>query len=386
MKSVSRNFQLGIDTLLGEHAGWVRGARVGLVAHAASVDATGVPTAERLQAAGVQLAALFGPEHGFASRAGAGEEVGYARHPAWHIPVYSLYGATRQPTPEMLAGLDVLLFDLQDIGVRCYTYGATLRHVLEAAAEQHKAVIVLDRPIPLAGVVDGPRPEEKFMGFVAALPAPFCYGLAPGATALWLRDKLRLHLNLRVAPARGTPPAGRWIPPSPALRSAAGARAYPATVLFEAFPAWDVGRPTAMAFQEIRRQATGHGLQTKPADWENICELARGHLFAAAGLETRDSVRLEVLPDGLRLTVTGLAAYRPALTGVALVHAIQQVWGAKSLWEEEGARPEWFDQLMGTDRVRLALQSDATPAAVAAAWAPDLAAFRAEFSRRHTAE
>ena len=384
---MSRTFQLGVDTLLADHSDWVRGARVGLVAHAASVDAAGVPTADRLRAAGVQLAALFGPEHGFASRAGAGEPVAAARHPAWNIPIHSLYGATRKPTPAMLAGLDALLFDLQDLGVRCYTYCATLRNVLEAATEQHIAVIVLDRPVPLAGVVDGPLPDEGCMDFVAALPAPFCYGLTPGETALWLRDKLRLDLHLRVTPARGPPSAGHWIPPSPAIRSAACARAYPATVLFEAFPAFDVSRQTAMAFQEIRLQPAGHQFQAAPADWKRIAELALGHLVTVPGANAGEQspsagkqggLRLEALPDGLRLTVTGLAEYRPALTGIALVHALQQVWGAPALWAEPGARPAWFDRLLGTDRVRLALQAGATPADIAEAWEPDLTAFRAE--------
>ena len=248
---MNSKLQYGLDVLLAEHLDWLRGVRVGLVAHAASVDAAGVPSAARLRAAGVNLTALFGPEHGFAGLAVAGEEVGDSRHAEWNIPIHSLYGATRKPTLAMLADVDVLLFDLQDLGVRCYTYSATLRNVLEAAAENHKAVIVLDRPVPLAGVVDGPVPEAKFMSFVAAIPVPFCYGLTPGRTALWLREQFKLALDLRVVAARGVPPPERWLPPSPAIRTPAHALTYPATVLFEAFPALDVGRKTAHAFQGL---------------------------------------------------------------------------------------------------------------------------------------
>jgi len=354
-------FQFGIDTLLAKHADWLRAARVGLVAHAASVDAAGVPSAERLRAAGVQLTALFGPEHGFAGQAVAGEEVGDTHHPAWNIPIHSLYGAMRKPTSEMLANLDIILFDLQDLGVRCYTYCATLRNVLAAAAEHGKAIVILDRPIPLAGVVDGPLPQPDFMSFVAAIPAPFCYGLTPGQAARWLCKKLQLDLDLRVAPFHGAPRPECWIPPSPAIRAPLNALAYPATVLFEAFPAFDVGRKTAHAFR---------GLENHEIDFAQVLKI-----LAATDLP---GVEFELLPHGLRLAVTDLARYRPALSGVALVQAIQQVWGAEKLWQQQGARPGWFDKLMGTDRVRQALQAGAELAEIGAMWEKDVRAFRRE--------
>ena len=417
-------FQYGVDVLLAEHGDWLRGRRVGLVAHAASVDAAGVPSAERLRAAGVNLTALFGPEHGFAGLAAAGVEVGDARHGDWNIPIHSLYGATRKPTAAMLADVDVLLFDLQDLGVRCYTYSATLRNILEAAAENGKAVIVLDRPVPLAGVVDGPLPLEPFMSFVAAIPVPFCYGLTPGQTAPWLSAKLKLDLDLRVAPFRGVPPPERWIPPSPAIRSPAHALAYPATVLFEAFPALDVGRKTDRAFLDVRQlpggsdgvleswsngpqtavlqqssttsplrapsQGLENGTELTTRDWQEICETVIRHLSLVIGGHTNDKgpmtsdhigLVMEPLADGLRLRVTGLTHYLPALTGVALVQAVQQVWGAENLWQKHGARPEWFDQLLGTDRVRLALLAGAKLAEIGAMWQNVAREFHREWPR-----
>ena len=366
-------FQYGVDVLLAEHGDWLRGRRVGLVAHTASVDAAGGPSAERLRAAGVNLTALFGPEHGFAGLAAAGVEVGDARHAAWDIPIHSLYGATRKPTAAMLADVDVLLFDLQDLGVRCYTYSATLRNILEAAAENGKAVIVLDRPIPLAGVVDGPVPVEQFMSFVAALPVPFCYGLTPGQTAPWLSAKLKLDLDLRVAPFRGVPPPEHWIPPSPAIRSPAHALAYPATVLFEAFPALDVGRKTAHAFQGLENST-----ELTSKDWKEICKTVIGHLSLVIG---NGGITIEPLDDGLRLCVTDLKNYQPALAGLALVQAVQRVWGAENLWQKHGARPAWFDQLLGTDRIRLALLAGAELAEIGAMWQNDAREFRREWPR-----
>ena len=123
----------GIEQLLS--AGWLTDKRVGLVSHVAALDSRGCLSAERLwENAGVNLTCLFGPEHGFFGKAGAGETCGTVQHPKWHIPVYSLYGKTKKPTAAMLRNVDTLIFDIQDIGARPYTYVSTLQYVLEAAA------------------------------------------------------------------------------------------------------------------------------------------------------------------------------------------------------------------------------------------------------------
>jgi uncharacterized protein YbbC (DUF1343 family) len=223
------------------------------------------------------------------------------------------------------------------------------------------------------------------MSFVAAIPVPFCYGLTPGQTALWLREKLKLDLDLRVVAARGVPPSARWIPPSPAIRSPAHALAYPATVLFEAFPALDVGRKTEHAFQGLE-----NGTRLSSKDWKRIVEEVSRQLSVVSGPPSTDheplttdlcGVHIAPLEKGLRLRVTNLADYRPALVGVALVRAVQQVWGAEQLWEQNGARPDWFDKLLGTDRVRLALRAGAELAELGAMWDKDCAAFRREVAR-----
>ena len=135
---------------------------------------------------GGRLACLFSPEHGWFGLAAAGEKTGHETHPFWNIPVHSLYGETRRPTPEMLDGLSRLVVDLQDIGVRCYTYLATLKLVMEAAADVHIPVTVLDRPIPLGGTVDGPRLMEGFSSFVAPIDVPLCHGMTPGECATFI--------------------------------------------------------------------------------------------------------------------------------------------------------------------------------------------------------
>ena len=358
----------GIETLLEDHSDRLRNRRIGLVAHPASVDARGTPSLQRMLDAGLNLVALFGPEHGFAGRGGAGEVIADGREPASGLPIRSLYGDTRKPTPEMLRDVDVLVFDLHDLGARPYTYVSTLRYVMEAAAENGKAVIIADRPIPLPRVVDGPMLDPAFESFVGLVRTPVAYGMTPGETARVLREDLGLNLDLFVAPLRGFSrdapiPAGRWTPPSPAIRSWACAACFPATVFFEALPSVDHGRGTDLAFQVVGApwldglaladELAGHplpGVRLEPCTYQ-----AAGAIHKGEG-------------RGIRLHVTDPALFRPVQTGVTLVAALQALYGREALWDAPGARPEFFDKLMGTDTVRRALLDGIATEAIAAGW------------------
>lgn len=368
--------QPGIETLLEEHPDRLLNRRGGLIAHPASVDSKGIHSVDRLRNAGVNLVALFGPEHGFTGGGGAGEVIADGREPASGLPIRSLYGDTRKPTPEMLGDLDILVFDLHDLGARPYTYVSTLRYVLEAAEENGKAVIVADRPIPLPRVVDGPMLDPAFESFVGLVRTPVAYGMTPGETARYLLADLELDLDLFVAPLRGFSrdapiPSGCWIPPSPAIRSWACAACFPATVFFEALPSLDHGRGTDLAFQVVGApwldalaladELAGHplpGVRIEPCAY-------RAEGAAYKGQDVR----------GLRLDVTDPAAFRPVQTGVTLVAALLALYGPEALWNAPGARPEFFDKLMGTDTVRLALLDGAEPDVIATGWEQDCSAF-----------
>ena len=130
--------------------------------------------------------AVFSAEHGYFGLAAAGEKTGDARHPRWKVPVFSLYGDTRKPTPKMLKGIERIVVDLQDIGIRCYTYLATLKLVMEAASENGIEVIVLDRPVPLGGIVDGPMPDGEHISFVCPADLPLCHGMTIGEEARFI--------------------------------------------------------------------------------------------------------------------------------------------------------------------------------------------------------
>ncbi len=379
-------FLPGIDVLLLRHPDWLRGRRFGLITHQAALGANGLSSAHLLRAScGSSLAALFGPEHGFYGTEGAGELTKAAVHQSWHIPIHSLYGKARKPTQAMLEGLDALVFDLQDIGVRCYTYGSTLRLAMEAAAEAGLRFIVADRPVPLPNTFDGPITEPELESFVAMMPAPLCTGMTPGETALLLKNELALKLDLRVARMRGyrrspfrpaaSPP---WIPPSPGIASWESAACYPATVFTEAFPAISCGRRSPLPFQLIAGPANAE------LEIANALQQLRlpGLTMQPYRFKPAWGDGSERAHDGVRLLITDHALFRPALAGVAILHVIQKIIGKKRLWSAKGARPEWFDKLYGADAVRRALIAGKSPSAIAKTWEPGLRRFEPARKKR----
>ena len=187
----------------------------------------------------------------------SGEKTASVRHPRWRVPIHSLYGATRKPTPEMLKGLARIIVDLQDIGVRCYTYLATLKLLLEAASEHGVEVLVLDRPVPLGGVVDGPMPDRTHMSFVCPAELPLCHGMTIGEEARYLAAAIP-GVRLDVVKMSGwshacQEPWPDFLPPSPGIKSWDSAVLYPVTVFTEAFPALDTDRGGNLAFRVDRK-------------------------------------------------------------------------------------------------------------------------------------
>ncbi len=366
------SFSVGMEGLLSRHAGWLAGRRVALLSHQAALVRGGATSAQRLhELLGARLVALFGPEHGFLGHAGAGVATATRRHPDWRIPVHSLYGAQRRPTPAMLRGVELVVCDLQDLGVRCYTYLATLRAMLRATAAAGIPVIVADRPVPLPGVADGPTAEPAHFSFVAPVALPLCTGLTPGETARWIAREEVLRLDLRVARLRGwnrRGPRGEewpdWMPPSPGIRSWEAAMSYPCTVFTEALPGIDAGRGTNLAFRVVGAPWLRAGELRDELQRRRLPGVAFQPCRYVAGVPPYEGRELE----GLRLSVTAPARFRPVLTAVTLLHLLQRRHGAGRVWRHRGARPEWFDQLYGTAATRLALQRGDEPAAIAASW------------------
>jgi uncharacterized protein YbbC (DUF1343 family) len=232
--------KFGIDRLIGEPAlrKTLAGRRVALLAHPASVTPDLTHSLDALAAAGVRVSAAFGPQHGLrGDKQDNMVESPDFTDPVHRIPVFSLYGAVRRPTPPMMAHFDVLLVDLQDLGCRVYTFLTTLRYVLEAAAAHGKSVWVLDRPNPVGRPAEGLRLRPGWESFVGAGPLPMRHGLTLGEAGRWFIQQLNLKVDYQVVHLQGWEegwPAGRaWVNPSPNAPNVSMARCYPGTVMLE---------------------------------------------------------------------------------------------------------------------------------------------------------
>ena len=215
----------GLDILLRDRLSLLQDKRVGLVTHPAAVLPDLAPAADALSAAGVRVAALFSMEHGLAGAAADGAAIHHTVDSRTGIPVHSLYGATREPTAAMLAGLDVLVYDVQDIGARFYTFISTLYYVLRAAGQHGLPVIVLDRPNPINGIsIEGPLIEPGLESFVGIASIPIRHGLTTGELARFFNATFTLGADLTVVSMQGWRRSlwfdemGRsWVPTSPAM-------------------------------------------------------------------------------------------------------------------------------------------------------------------------
>ena len=230
----NRPVRAGVDVLMHDRLDLIRGQRVGLATNQSGVDCRGRSTIDLLQAApGVELVALFSPEHGIRGEAAAGEPVASSTDARTGVPVYSLYGETTRPTREMLAGLHVLIFDVQDVGARVYTYAATLLEVLRAAAGRQLRVVVLDRPNPINGIdVEGNVLDPRFASFVGPGPLAMRHGMTIGELARFFNSELKIGAALTVVPLDGwsrqkwyDQTGLPWVNPSPNIRSVAAATA-----------------------------------------------------------------------------------------------------------------------------------------------------------------
>ena len=358
----------GIEVLLSDSLELVRGKAVGLVSNQAGVDARGVSDVDLLLHAGIRLVALFSPEHGFRGAADPGAAVASSVDSATGLPIYSLYGATRGPTDSMLAGLDLLLVDLPDVGARYYTYLGTTIEVMRSAVRNRRTVIVLDRPNPIGGRVQGNLLDPAYRSFVGALAMPMRPGMSLGELARLANRDLELGADLRVVPAEGwRREQNLWdvglpfLPPSPNLKDLESLFHYPGTCLFEG-TALSVGRGTDASFRQIG------------ATWLDpervIAALPRGRLPGVAFQPVRftplgpgDGKYPGVALRGIRLILTDERRYDPTLTAIALLATIRRIHP-----DSIGFRAAGFDRLAGGPALREALLAGRDPFVIAEEW------------------
>ena len=372
----------GIDQIELDNGGVLRGRKVGLIAHAASVTGDGRRTVDALRAKDVNVVRLFAPEHGLASTAGAGEKVAAGKDETTKLPIVSLYGDKKAPSAEDLAGLDALVFDLQDAGVRFYTYMSTMMLSMAAAADAGIDFVVLDRPNPLGGDrVEGPFSDPRDVvpeSLVNMTPGPLVHGLTVGEMARLVNASAARPARLTVIPLRGWKrtmtwsDTGRaWVPPSPNLKTPEAAIAYPGTALVEGTNVSE-GRGTESPFLLIGAPFV------KP---ETIVPLLKVPGFTAepttftpaASAAAPNPKHVGKASPGIRVKVTDAPGAKPYQLGVALLAALRMQPGFE--WLREG---EAIDRLVGTKKLRAALEAGQPVDAIVAADAAAIAKYREE--------
>jgi uncharacterized protein YbbC (DUF1343 family) len=375
--------RLGSDLLLASSR--LQGARVGVVCNHASVDRGFLHIVDRLAARGdLTLAAIFGPQHGFRSDVQDNMiETPHADDPNRRVPVYSLYSETREPTADMLRGLDVLVIDLQDIGARIYTYIYTMANCLRACARHGVPVIVCDRPNPIGGTdVEGAVLAAGFESFVGQFPVPMRHGMTIGELARLFNEPFGLGAALEVVAMEGwtramyADEAGLpWVMPSPNMPTLETAIVYPGTVLFEGILISE-GRGTTRPFELVGAPWIE---AERFARAMNALELSGAH-FRPAVFEPTFQKHAKQPCGGCQIHVTDRAAFRPVLAGVALAEMCHRTDPARFAWRQPPYEYEHdrlpFDILAGSDVLRGQIEAGMPATEIAASWHDDEAAFR----------
>lgn len=351
--------KLGIDHFLSDYVHLVKGKRVGLVTNLTGVNAQLKSSLDLLHAhPHVQLTALYGPEHGIRGDVHAGEKIESFIDPVTDLPVYSLYGETRKPTPHMLDKVDVIIFDLQDLGARYYTYIYTLAYVLEACGELGKEVIVLDRPNPVGGLrVEGNRNEEGYRSFVGLYALPVRHGMTVGELAQWFIHEEGIDCALTVVPLQGwtrdmyfddTP--FYWVPPSPNSTNIQMCILYGGTCLLEGTNISE-GRGTPQPFEILGAPFIDNRAL---AEAFNALQLpgvvARPTVFNPTASKYANETCY-----GVQLHITNRHIIEPFAVGIHLLACIAHLYPNDFAFNMNFGEEAFFDLIAGTNKLREAI-------------------------------
>lgn len=378
----------GIVVLLEDSLHLVAGRRVGLITNHTGVFYAGegrhrdrsdtISVIDALwEAPAVDLVALFGPEHGIRGLEEAGAHIESGTDGRTGLPIHSLYGPTRRPTPESLENVDVLVFDMQDVGARYYTYVSTMAYAMEAAGSEGIPFVVLDRPNPIRGdVVQGNVLDPDYATFVGLYPVPMRHGMTAGELARMYVGAFGIDVELHVVPLEGWSRGMSydetglpWIPPSPNIPTVESALAYPGTCLFEGTPL-SVGRGTDRAFQWVGAPWL---------DGRTLADTLNGYDFEGVRFEAtafRPSEPGDGKFDGEEISGVRLVGtsdgYDAPRVAVAMLKEAYRVSGDHWSW-----RTDHFDRLAGTDALRRGIEAGESVEALTATWDEQLRAFEA---------
>jgi uncharacterized protein YbbC (DUF1343 family) len=377
--------RLGLERLIdGPDRKLIEGRRVGLVCNPASIDSRIVHASDRMMEGDWTLTALFGPQHGFRSDLQENMiETPHARDAKRRVPVHSLYSETREPTPEMLADVDVLVIDLQDVGTRIYTYIYTMANCLRAARRHGTRVVVCDRPNPINGDdIEGATLDPAYESFVGQFAIPMRHGLTIGEAARLFNEHFALGAALDVVPMEGWTRSMffdetglPWVLPSPNIPTLETAVVYPGAVLFEGTDLSE-GRGTSRPFELIgapwidgERFADAMNARQIPGAW-----------FRAAFFEPTFHKQAKLLCGGCQIHITDRKALPSMRVAVEMLDEFKREAPSEKLWrdppyEYEHVKPP-IDILYGSDRLRKGIDAGESPASIMKDWPRDEEAFR----------
>jgi len=387
----AQTVETGLESLISNKFDILKGKRVGLVTNPTGVDRHLRSTVDILfNAPGVKLVALYGPEHGVRGEFTAGEYITSEKDPVTGLPVYSLFGKTRKPSVEMLQGIDILVYDIQDIGSRSYTFISTLGLVMEAAAEKGIPLVVLDRPNPLGGIrMEGVVTRPGFFSFVSQFAIPYIHGLTVGELALLLNGEGMLEKGIRcdlhVVKMSGwsrkmyfEETRLPWIPSSPHVPHKDSPLFYPATGIAGELYVVNIGVGYTIPFQ------------TFAAEWINADSLAAslnglrlpGVIFRPIHYKPYYSTLQGKLVHGVQIHLTDASIAPLSLLQFYIMQEAHRLWPDKNLFEMcDPSRLNMFDKVCGSDEVRKKFTESFRVSDIIGLWTGDIPAFRNKASK-----
>jgi uncharacterized protein YbbC (DUF1343 family) len=369
--------KLGLEVLLESKLDLLDGARVGLIVHPASINSRFEHAADLFhQANRINLTALFGPQHGIRGETQDNMiEWQSFLDKQTGLPAYSLYGETRKPTHEMLADIDVLVFDLQDVGTRVYTFIWTLALAMEASRECRKRFIVLDRPNPINGVhIEGNLLESECASFVGMFPIPMRHGMTVGELALMFNREFGIDCELEVVKMEGwrrsmwyEETGLQWVMPSPNMPTVDSAAVYPGSVLFEGTTVSE-GRGTTRPFEIIGAPYIEPRALIEELGKDNL----PGVVLRPVHFEPTFHKFAGQLCGGVQIHVTDRDAFKPVITGVAMTSAIRRLYPGDFAWRQPPYEYVYdklpFDVISGSAELREQIEAAACVADIEESW------------------
>ncbi|HMA62637.1 MAG TPA: DUF1343 domain-containing protein [bacterium] len=368
---LNAKIKLGVEVLLEDQIHIVEGKKVGLITNPTGVTSNLVSTVDKFdQHPDVELVALFGPEHGVRGNVTAGGKIDDYYDQKTGVPVYSLYGATRKPTQEMLKDVEILVYDIQDIGSRSYTYIYTMAYAMEAAAEKGIPFVVLDRPNPLGGnLVEGPVLDPEFKSFVGLYPIPYVYGLTCGELAKLFNQEFDINCDLQVIKMKCwkrdmqfDDTGLEWIPTSPHIPHGRTAMYYPATGIIGELRTIDIGVGYTLPFELIGQT------------WIDADELAKE-------LNTRELPGVHFRPmyytpyyfanekehlKGVQIHILDFDKFQPVKSQIHILAALKKLYPDQKIFNKN--RNKMFDKVAGSTEIRTSIQNGVSAQKIIEGW------------------